>query len=265
MQPGANELKIEPRYFQQGPVRVYYQVAGAGEPLVLVHGLSGSTRWWARNISALATQYHVHVVDLIGFGRNRDGQSFVLSEAAKHLARWMDGVGIERASVIGHSMGGFIAADLAADFPHKVERLVLVDAAALPFEHNRLQQAVGLVRGLGYIPVGFLPVLVTDAYRAGPITLLKAARELLTTDIRRKLTQIHAPTLVVWGEHDTIVPLEIGKQLERCLSNGELMVIKGAGHNPMWDRPGSFNRSVMSFLAAARSERRRDAAPEAVA
>src|SRR5262245_44334445 len=132
-------IAIEHRRAQVGPAVIHYQVAGAGEPLVLVHGLSGSSRWWGRNIGALARHFQVYMIDLIGFGASRNRHPFVLAEAAGHLIRWMDQLGIARASFVGHSMGGFISAELAADAPARVERLVLVDAAAMPFEPSYLR------------------------------------------------------------------------------------------------------------------------------
>ncbi len=188
---------IERRCIEIGDVPIAYEVAGSGEPLVLVHGLSGSTRWWAKNVEALGWRFRVHSIDLVGFGESRGGHPFVLREAAGYLATWMDQVGIERADVVGHSMGGFIAAELAADFPDRCERLVLVDAAALPFGYGYLRHLVGLLRALWYTPISFLPVLATDACRAGPLAVLKAARRLLTSDIRPKLARIDAPTLLV--------------------------------------------------------------------
>ena len=250
LNPAADPLPIERRHVQVGSACIYYQVVGAGEPLVLIHGLSGSGRWWTRNVSPLAQQFRVHIVDLIGFGGSRDGHRFVLNEAAAHLTQWLDQLGIERTSLIGHSMGGFIAADLAADFPERVDRLVLVDAAALPFGRGHLHHAVGLAHGLRRLPVRFLPVLITDAWRAGPMTILHAARELVTTDISPKLAQIRAPTLVVWGEHDSVIPLELGRQLGERLPGARFTVIPRAGHNPMWDAPEAFNRVVVDFLAA---------------
>ena len=245
---GVRGLRIEQHRVQLDGVPIYYEVAGRGGPLVLVHGLSGSGRWWRKNVPFLARSFRVHVVDLIGFGRSRGGQPFVLSEAASCLARWMDRIGLERASVVGHSMGGFIAASLAAEAPERVERLVLVDAAALPFERGYLHHALQLVRAVRYMPLGFVPILVADAWRAGPLTLWSAARELLGTDLCPMLARIRAPTLLVWGEHDKLVPLEIGERLREALPRAELVVVAGAGHNPMWDRAADFNRILGEFL-----------------
>ena len=241
---------------------IYYQVAGEGPPLVLVHGLSGSGRWWARNVPRLAERFRVYVVDLIGFGRSRHGSSFVLSEAAERLAEWMGCIGLVRASIVGHSMGGLIAADLAADCPDRVERLVLVDAAAFSPGPDYGHHAMGLLSWLRYAPLGFLPVLVADAWRAGPITLARAARELLAIDLGPKVARVRAPTLIVWGEHDTVVPVEVGDRLRARLPGAELVVIPGAAHNPMWDRPEAFNRAVLEFLGSSRDSGRSLIAPE---
>lgn len=92
-----------------GGHRVRYEVVGEGEPVVLVHGLSGSTRWWARNTAALATEYQVYLVDLPGFGAMRRlRRRFVLAEAASWLSAWMEAVGLQSAHLVGHSMGGYV-------------------------------------------------------------------------------------------------------------------------------------------------------------
>jgi pimeloyl-ACP methyl ester carboxylesterase len=218
---------------------------------VLVHGLSASGRWWSRNVPALTERFRVYVVDLIGFGRSRGAGAFALAEAAAQLVEWMGSVGIGRTSIVGHSMGGLIAAELAADFPERVERLVLVDAATFFPPPTYRQQAFGLLRWLRYAPLGFLPVLAEDAWRAGLVTLARAARELLATDLGPKLERVRAPTLLIWGEHDTLVPPEVGERLRDRLPGAELAVIPGAAHNPMWDRPAAFNRLVLEFLGGA--------------
>ena len=242
-------MKIEKERVQIGPARIYYQVTGAGPPVVLIHGLAGSSRWWKRNIEALARQFRVYVIDLIGFGRSQGRHGFALNEAAELLAAWMERLGMGRAHLIGHSMGGVIAIDLAAQFPERVNHLVLVDAATFSFEHTLLQNVIGLAKTLWYLPFSFLPVLFTDAYRAGPLTLWQAGRELLTTDTRATLSEIKDPVLIVWGERDAVVPVEIGERLHHELPGAEFVVLEGAGHTPMWDQPEAFNHAVLRFLA----------------
>lgn len=244
----ADSLTISKKRIRVGPARIYYQEIGEGPPVILIHGLAGSSRWWKRNIEALAEHFHVYVVDLIGFGQSKGRHKFVLDEAAGYLRDWMDRLGLDEANIIGHSMGGVIAIDMAARFPERVHRLVLVDAATFTFEHTLIQNAMGLAKTLWYLPLGFIPLLVTDALRAGPWTLWKAGRELLTTDITTALRQVSVPVLIVWGERDTTVPIDIGEHLREELPGAELVVIEKAGHNPMWDRPEAFNQIVISFL-----------------
>src|SRR4051812_18545192 len=88
--------------------RIHYEVAGRGDPVVLIHGLGASTRWWQNVIPALEPRFRVFTIDLIGFGASRG--RFVLDRAARQLAHWMESNGLARAHVIGHSMGGYIAA-----------------------------------------------------------------------------------------------------------------------------------------------------------
>jgi pimeloyl-ACP methyl ester carboxylesterase len=226
---------------------LYYQEAGEGPPLILIHGLSGSGRWWRQNVNFLAQEYHVYIIDLIGFGQGRR-QRFILHRMARIIAQWMDMLALERAILIGHSMGGFIAADLASNCPEKVERLVLVDAAALPLGRTDAQIAVGLIRALFEMPTSFLPILFGDALQAGPLTIWRAARELITSDISARLNRIQAPTLVVWGENDWLVPLQIGVRIYDRLEDASFVVLPRAGHNPMWDRPDVFNGVLDDFL-----------------
>jgi pimeloyl-ACP methyl ester carboxylesterase len=247
-QPAHDATVPTPRYFEYRSARLYYEVAGAGPPVVLLHGLSGSTRWWTHNVTPLAQSFCVYRVDLIGFGRSR-GQRFGLHDAARLLVAWMDSLDLARAHLVGHSMVGYIATDLAVQVPERVDRLVLVDAAAVPFHRTYAHDALGLVRALRYLPFNFLPVLIGDAMLSGPLTLLQALREIVAGDLTDRLAQIQAPTLVVWGEHDTVIPVAVGRRLAELVPNAEWALIPGAGHNPMWDRPAAFNQLVLEFLS----------------
>lgn len=245
-------VAIRRRLLEIDGLKLYSEVAGAGPPVVLLHGLSGSTRWWSRNVGALARSFEVHTLDLVGFGQSKAARPFQLAAAAGVIAGWMDKAGLERAAVVGHSMGGLVAAELAADYPQRVERLALV-AAALPAvgldAFGALATPGELVRALPHLPFSFLDLLLPDLLRAGLPTVVAALRELLATDISAKLNVIAAPTLLVWGECDPLVPLRQAWQLARLVPCHELAIFKGAGHNPMWERPDSFNRLLVEFLS----------------
>src|ERR671921_2412444 len=144
------------------PVR--YEAAGEGEPVVLVHGLSGSTRWWSRNVSDLAERHRVYLVDLPGFGTMRRlRRRFVLAESADWLSEWMDAAGLERAHLVGHSMGGYVSVRLAASRPELVSRLVLVAPAGVPTERSIVGHLVPLLLAAHHATPAFMPVLVRDA------------------------------------------------------------------------------------------------------
>lgn len=231
--------------------KIYYETVGAGPPLILVHGLGGSRRWWRKNLEALAAHFTVYTVDLIGFGKSRDGHRFVLNEAADALYEWLNALGLEHVTLIGHSMGGRIGAELAVDHPGSVERLVLIDSPVLPFGHGTIRQLWGMFEALLIAPIDLLRVLIVDTLHTGPITTLRIGRELLHTDIAKKLAQLQLPTLIIWGERDTIVPKRIGEELAAQLGQERFVLLRGAGHVPMWERPAAFNRAVLGFLGVA--------------
>ena len=229
------------------PVR--YRVAGAGEPVVLVHGLAGSTRWWAPNLPALAGRHRVHLIDLPGFGAMRGGSKFVLGEAASWLGAWIDAMQLRCVDVVGHSMGAAIALRLAVTRPQTVRRLVLVAPAGLRTRRLMLSHLLPLLRAVGHAPPSFAVVLVRDALRAGPRTVWRAARQLLDEDVQEDLRRVRAPALLVFGERDPLVPAALGHVFRRELGGSRLLVLEGAGHIPMFDSPEAFQAAVLAFLA----------------
>ncbi len=230
------------------PVR--YGVVGAGEPVILVHGLAASARWWRRNIPALAARHQVYLVDLPGFGAlHRHRPRLVLAEAATWLLAWMGAAGLREAHLVGHSMGGYICLRLAASRPEAVRRLVLVAPAGLPVGRSLPGYLPPLLTVVRQAPVPFLPLLVHDALRAGPVAFLRAARDLLAEDVREDLASIVAPTLLVWGERDPLVPPALAAVLRREIPHSRLLLLGEAGHVPMFERPEEFNAALLAFLA----------------
>ncbi len=245
------EIRVSRYEAKIGGWPVRYEAAGKGEPVVLVHGLSGSTRWWSRNVSDIAGRYRVYLVDLPGFGKMRRlRRRFILAEAADWLSEWMDAVGLERAHLVGHSMGGYICLRLAASRPEAVRRLVLVAPAGVPTGRSMVGHLGPLLEAALYATPSFLPVLVQDAVRTGPATLWRVARELLAEDVREDLRRIGAPTLLVWGGRDPLVPPAVGDLLRAEIPGSRLLVLERAAHVPMFDRPKEFNAALLSFLAA---------------
>lgn len=235
--------------------------AGAGSPVALIHGLSGSSRWWARNIDALAEKHLVAAVDLVGFGENRRffGVPEILPpfpEVAALLARWLETFG-EPVHVIGHSMGGQIAIRLAAERPDLVRSLILVNAAGMPFEIKPLDH----LKPLPKPPFGgprIARVLIPDFFRAGPTSVAVASARVLLGDMREAMRAIDVPALLVWGENDPLVPLRYGEAMSREIANARLVVLPRAAHVAMWDAPEEFNRVTIGFLDEVERQERRE-------
>jgi pimeloyl-ACP methyl ester carboxylesterase len=229
---------------------VSYHVAGAGEPVVLIHGLSGSMNWWRPTIPALGARYRVYLVDLPGFGgMRRWGRDFVLTETASWVADWMNAIGESQAHIVGHSMGGFIALRLAATRSQMVKRLVLIAPAGVPGGRSLLGYAWPLLQAIPRMAPRFLPRLALDTLRSGPFTVLRAARDLLRQDIVRDAGSVHAPTLILCGEHDTLIPPSACHILRATLPNARLLILEGANHVPMYERGDALDKAILAFLS----------------
>ncbi len=238
-------------------VTLHYTVAGQGTPLVLLHGLAGSSRWWDRNIPALARHFEVFTLDMAGFGRSR-GQHFNLRAAADQVQGWLDAVGIGSCQLMGHSMGGYVVTALVTRTPRRFGRSVLVDALVLPLRSSLPAVTLRLLHALWYMPPDFLPVLVQDTWSAGPGTMVRAIRDSLQADLTGELAKIQTDLMIVWGENDKLIPLVLGLELNQRLAGAQLVVVPGAGHNPMWDRPQAFHQAVIPFLLGNKPSRVRE-------
>ena len=236
-----------------GGRRVTWQEAGTGSPIVMVHGLGASGSWWRSVLPALTPEHRVLLVDLAGFGACRR-QPVRLDRAADVLAAWLRALGVDRATLVGHSMGGYVVADTAVRHPSLVERLVLVNAAGLPLPQRALPHFVNLVRSSGQGRLGLIPRAIYDTLRAGPIAIARASHQVLAADLEPHLARITVPTLVVWGDRDPLLPLGFGRRMAAALPMAQLVVLNGAGHAPMWERQDAFLDALTRFLE-------RDAAP----
>jgi pimeloyl-ACP methyl ester carboxylesterase len=241
------------------PPHAFWQTrSGTGTPVVLIHGLGGSSDWWRHNIRDLEASHTVAAVDLVGFGRNR---SFLrrsslpptFEEMAALLGRWIESSFGGPVHLVGNSMGGQIAIHLAAARPELVRSLVLVNSTGIPFE---LRPGVHLENLM--IPRGmfsFARILARDAFRSGPTALLVAFRRLLLDDARPLMRRLRMPVLLLWGERDPLVPLTYARQILEEIPSARLSVVPRAGHIPMWENPEAFNGELLQFLGEVDRQR----------
>ena len=205
---------------------------------MLVHGLGTGDLWWTPTISVLAHDRRVLAVNLAGFGRTA-GEPVRLDVAADQLAAWAAAIGLERATFVGHSMGGLVTADLAARYPEVVERLVLVDAAGLPISQHVTRHLMNFVRASPFMPVAAYPIAVECVLRCGPLAIMRASHQLLTMDLTKRYAWIRAPTRILWGSRDHLLPPSFGRRLEAAIPGATMVEIPDAGHSPMWENPTS--------------------------
>lgn len=242
------------RHTPMGRLRIHSVHAGHGEPVVLVHGLSGSHRWWGTTIPALAPHRSVHVPELVGFGGSRPaGAQPDLDGLAAVLTDWLDAIGVERADIVGHSMGGQVAIHLAASAPERVRRLVLADASGIPRPlrpSEVVRFAAEVLAPRSWVSPRFLPTIARDALAAGPRTLLRATLHILRDDVRPLLPRILAPTLLIWGALDPLTPPEQGAEMAASVPRSVLVTLPEASHVPMVEATASFNAALLGFLLA---------------
>jgi pimeloyl-ACP methyl ester carboxylesterase len=243
---------MQPTHLEVDGVPVDYRVAGAGRDLLVLHGLSGSWRWWTRVVELLEPHLRLHFVGLPKLGRVRAG------EIAPWLSRFLDAAGLEAVDVVGHSLGGLLAAELAAQHPDRVRRLVLVAPAGISCDRGVLQRSLPLFGELLDVG-GRLPTIVGDAVRTGPVSLVHGVAYVWERDLRPELHAVAAPTLLVWGDHDRLVPARIAEEWQRLLPESRLVRLH-CGHVPMWSAPDELAAGMLAFLGEELTDDSRDEA-----
>jgi pimeloyl-ACP methyl ester carboxylesterase len=250
--------------------KIKYVDVGSGPVVVLLHGLGGNSSNWAFNISALSAKYRVIAPDQIGFGRSdKPLINYRVGTYADFLDKLLDGLNVERATLVGNSMGGWIAALYAVKYPKRVERLVLVDAAGFaPPKDLDLSTLSGLnpstreqARYLAGL-VFFNPLFKTDAAVDATLAARISAGDgytiqSLVESIRRnedmldgKLSAVKQPVLIIWGRDDGLTPLaREGEKFKKEIPSAQFVVFDQCGHVPQVERAAEFNAAVLKFLS----------------
>jgi pimeloyl-ACP methyl ester carboxylesterase len=261
---------------------VNYVDIGSGdrEPVVFVHGLGGQWQNWLENLPRAARERRVIALDLPGFGLSAMPRDRItISGYGRTVEALAERLGLGRVEIVGNSMGGFIGAEVAIQFPERVDRLLLVSAAGITsadLAHQpiltigRVAAAVGAYSAGGDRQIAARPksrhmalalvarhpsLLKPDlAYEGffkgtGKPGFVDALRASLEYDFRDRLPDIRQPTLIVWGENDSIIPVKDAAEFERLIPDSRKVVMADTGHISMAERPGAFNELMMDFLA----------------
>ena len=248
--------------------KIQYIEAGVGPTVILLHGLGGSSQAWQLNIAPLAEKFHVFVPDQIGFGKSdKPFVNYRIRTYVDFLDQFCKQLKIERASLVGNSMGGWIAAAFAVAFPDRVDRLVLEDAAGYTppkdFDLRSLYSLNPTTRqGMKILAAKVFhnKAFSTDAAVDQALAFRLAAGDGYTINsivesiirgedfLDETVKTIKRPTLIVWGREDGLTPLADGERFNKDIVGSKLVVIDQCGHVPNFEKASEFNAAVIKFL-----------------
>jgi 2-hydroxy-6-oxonona-2,4-dienedioate hydrolase len=242
------------------PMHSRYAVDKAPEgrtPVVLVHGLVISSAFLEPGLRELARDHPAYAPDLPGYGLSaKPPQQYRLERQADYLGAWMDEVGLEKAVVVGTSLGTQIVSFLAVRRPELVERAVLVSPTMDPDARSQLESLARWSRELPY-EIGMIPIMLRDYARAGLRRAMHTFQMALEDKPEQRLEQMEMPTLVVRGELDPIVPQDWAEAVTEMLPDGRLQLVKGQPHALNFTAPREFAKLIREFAAEPAKRRRR--------
>ncbi len=260
--------------------RAIYRIAGSGPPVVLIHGMVNSSRHWEQVALRLAERHTVIAPDLLGHGDSGTPRGdYSLGAHAAVVRDVLSAIGVERASIVGHSLGGGVAMQFFWQFPQSTERLVLVSSGGLGQEVSPLLRSMA-VPGIGFaVAAAAHPNVVRAIGAAGPQgeVVARALRPLSAPGARRafletlravidvrgqrvsaadRLYLLDAlPTLIVWGERDNTIPIEHGLAAHRAIPSSRFETLPRAAHFPHIEDPEGLAGVLGDFLASTPAAR----------
>lgn len=266
------------RHARAGSIQVHYNEAGTGPAIIFLHGGGpGASSWsnFSRNVGPLSQKYHCLLVDQPGYGKTdpvivtNEARSTVNARAVKDM---MDTLGIEKASLVGNSMGGATALEFSATYADRLEKMVLMGSGAggvnifghTPtegikilnevFDNPTLEGFRRLINVMLYDGSQVPDALLQERYRttmANPqhLDARKQSTGPFSRDIMADLRNVKTPTLIIHGRNDRVVPLEGSLRLLSTLENSNLVVFNKCGHWAQFEHADLFNRLVLDFLS----------------
>ena len=259
--------------------KIHYLEAGsASNPaVILLHGLGGDASNWAMTVPALASKYHVYALDQIGFGKSdKPITNYRVAMLVEFLDVFCKKLGIQKATLVGNSLGGWTAAAFAIAHPEKVDKLVLVCAAgytpkrwggpeltrealaalnpSTTEDFKRLFSVILYNKAM--LTDQFVEQALTNKFKRGDGHTINSFIESVLRGedfLDGKVKAIKAPTLALWGKDDGLTPLGMGKAFAEDIPGAQLVVIDNCGHVPQMEKPSEFNAALLKFLGGAQT------------
>lgn len=247
----------------------YLEAGDAAKPkVILLHGLGAQAESWQLNIGALSQQFHVIVPDQIGFGKSdKPLLKYRVGTYADFLDKFMAELKIEKASLVGNSMGGWVAAFMAIKYPNRVEKIVLADAAGLlpkTIDFNQIYQLNNSTRDEIRANLKLIfanpalqnneplvdqfftqRVVANDGYTINSlIESIKRREDFLDN----RLGEIKKPTLIIWGKQDGLISVADADKFNQGIAGSQKLIFDNCGHVPQFEKAADFNKAVLEFL-----------------
>jgi len=256
----------------------YLEAGSASNPtVILLHGLGGDATNWAMTIPAISGKYHVYALDQVGFGKSdKPIANYRVAMLVEFLDVFCRKLGVQKASLVGNSLGGWTAAAFTIAHPEKVDKLVLVDAAGYtgkrwggpeftrgelaalnPSTTADLKRLFSLIiYNKALLNDQFIETQLTNKFKRGDGYTINSFIESIVRGedfLDGKAKAIKAPTLAVWGKDDGLTPLGIGRAFIEDIQGAQLVVIDNCGHVPQMEKPLEFNATLLKFLGGAQT------------
>jgi pimeloyl-ACP methyl ester carboxylesterase len=249
---------------------VHYETFGRGKPVVLLHCWLGSWNYWYSTMEYLAEhKYKTYALDFLGFGESAKQGSFSVTEYVRMVDQFMERMGLERARVMGHSMGGTVSLSLALAHPQRVSKVAVVGSpiagSGLAFllklsgyrEFARLLYAVPglLTLSMKLLSLSYAKdwrtlydMLKKDLSRTTWESFSASIRDLRLTDLRPQLSELRVPTMGIYGRKDNIVDPKQGELIRKGVKTHVIHYFEKSGHFPMLDERDRFHATILEFL-----------------
>jgi pimeloyl-ACP methyl ester carboxylesterase len=250
-----------------GQFETHIREMGQGAPVLYLHGAEGPLAGWPPFLESLSSTFRVIAPDLPGFGESTGGDQLdSVFDLTIYLQDLLDSLDLERVSIVGHDLGGMAAAELAATADRRVTALVLIAPLGLWADDDPILDFYATPRDV-LTPLSWHdpgssaatavlapPEADEEARLAGLLrnqNLAASTRFLWPIPdrgLKKRIHRVSAPTLLVWGDHDGVVPPSYGPRWQTAVANSHRVALSGAGHLPMLEQPAAFSDAALPFL-----------------